>query len=95
MFSVHLHALDVEENVQGWKRFVVVIDLTELATTSHFFRCFLYLETALMGGHVHDFFTASTDQVTTTMVSNLGTSAEQPTAMTALATVGRVLWVDR
>ena len=49
---------------------------------------FFHLEMASMCGHLHDFVTASTDEMTAMVVSNLGTSAEQPTAMTALATCG-------
>ena len=88
VFSVDLHALDVEEYVQGWKRLVDVhlMGSVAVAFASCFFRWFFHLELASMRGHLHDFFTASTYQVTTTMVLNLGTSAEQPKAVTALAT---------
>ena len=82
LLSVDLHALNVEEYVQGWKRGVVV----DWTGASCFFGCFFHLEMASMRGHLHDFFRALTGEMTETMVRNLGTSAEQPKASTALAT---------
>ena len=73
MLSVNLHALDVEEDVQGWKRAVV-----------HVLGYFFNLEIASMRRHLHNFFAAATDEMTATMVPNGDTSAEQTKAMMAL-----------
>ena len=65
--------------MQGWKKGVVFVVVGGLG-------CFFCLEISSMRRHLHDFFTASADEMTAMMVPNGGTYTEQTKAMRALTT---------